>query len=303
MVKGLLRRIPGIAALDRVLARRYLGAGGIRERYPRGHYYSPLPDLREVSSAEARFPDDLPAATGIDLAVERQRAPIHTLAPYNIEFDWPKAPQADRRFHLGQSYFCEGDARVLYAMLRNLAPRRLIEIGSGFSSALMLDSRERLTNPVELTFIEPFPQRLHSLLRATDLGSVRILERRVQNVPLDEFARLEAGDILFIDSSHVARFGSDVNYLFFEVLPALQPGVVVHLHDILWPFEYPRNWILEGRSWNEAYLLRAFLQYNDKFEVMLFNAWAGHAARDLVGELLPGFLVNPGGSFWMRKRA
>ena len=96
--------------------------------------------------------------------------------------------------------------------------------------------------------------------------------------------------------------GSDVNYLFFEILPVLEPGVIVHVHDVLWPFEYPRTWVLEGRAWNEAYLLRAFLQYNSTFEVMLFNAWIGQAARDLAAELMPEFLVNPGGSFWMRKR-
>ena len=166
----------------------------------------------------------------------------------------------------------------------------------------MLDTRERLPAPLELTFIEPYPARLRSLLRPADADTTRVLEQRVQDVPVDVFQCLRAGDILFIDSSHVSRVGSDVNYLFFEILPVLEPGVIVHVHDVLWPFEYPRTWVLEGRAWNEAYLLRAFLQYNSTFEVMLFNAWIGQAARDLAAELMPEFLVNPGGSFWMRKR-
>ena len=301
-MKRLLSRIPGIAVLDRMLSRRYLGAAGVRERYPRGHYYSPLPDLDEVARSDAIFSRDLPAASGIDLAEDNQLALFRLLSAFDPGFDWPRAPSADRRFHLGQTFFCEGDARVLHAMLQQLGPQRIIEVGSGFSSALMLDTRARLRHRPDLTFIEPYPERLHSLLRPADRSSVRILEQRVQDVPIAQFQELDSGDILFIDSSHVSRIGSDVNYLFFQVLPALRRGVVIHVHDILWPFEYPRKWLLEGRSWNEAYLLRAFLQYNSAFEVMLFNAWVGHAARDLAEGLMPGFLINPGGSFWMRKR-
>ena len=302
-MRSLFRRLPGFSALDRLLARRYLGAGGFRERFPRGHYYSPLPDLREIESSHALFTESFPANSGIDLAEERQRTLFRTLAAFDREFDWPRTATEGRRFHLGQTFFCEGDARVLYAMLRHVSPRRVIEVGSGFSSALMLDARERVEQPPELTFIEPYTERLESLLLDSDRSTARIVKRRVQEVPVAEFASLESGDILFIDSSHVSRIGSDVNYLYFEVLPALKPGVIVHVHDVLWPFEYPRKWLLEGRAWNEAYLLRAFLQYNSAFDVMLFNAWLGHAARELAAELMPGFLNNPGGSFWMRKRA
>ena len=300
-MRSLLRRIPGISALDRLLARRYLGAGGFRERFPRGHYYSPLPDLGEVATSDSLFVGKFPAVSGIDLAEERQLALFRTLAGFDHEFDWTREPGTSRRFHLGQTFFCEGDARVLYAMLRHCSPARVVEVGSGFSSALMLDARERMARSAALTFIEPYPERLNSLLRPADRASARVIERRVQDVPISEFEALEAGDFLFIDSSHVSRIGSDVNYLFFEVLPALEPGVIVHVHDVLWPFEYPRKWLLEGRAWNEAYLLRAFLQYNSAFDVMMFNAWIGHAARELAAEVMPGFLNNPGGSFWMRK--
>ena len=156
-MRSILRRIPGLAAVDRFLARHYLGAAGFREKFPRGHYYSPLPDLREVASPEFPFATSLPPVTGIDLAESSQLALFRTLSAFDAEFDWTSQPAADRRFHLGQTFFCEGDAHVLHAMLRHLAPRRVIEVGSGYSSALMLDTRERLPAPLELTFTESVP--------------------------------------------------------------------------------------------------------------------------------------------------
>ena len=93
-----------------------------------------------------------------------------------------------------------------------------------------------------------------------------------------------------------------MNYLLFQVLPRLRPGVVVHVHDVMWPFEYPREWVLEGRAWNEAYLVRAFLQYNDVFDILLFNSYVGHRERAFLSERMPRFLENTGGSLWLVKR-
>ena len=93
----------------------------------------------------------------------------------------------------------------------------------------------------------------------------------VQNVKLIEFEKLEPNDLLFIDSSHISKIGSDLNYLLFEVLPSLKPGVIIHFHDILYPFEYPYEWIEKGIYWNEAYLLKAFLMHNKNYEILLFN--------------------------------
>ena len=93
-----------------------------------------------------------------------------------------------------------------------------------------------------------------------------------------------------------------MNYLVFEILPRLKPGVVVHIHDIMWPFEYPKEWLMEGRAWNEAYIVRAFLQYNEAFDIVLFNSYVGHCFRGLLEELMPRFLENTGGSLWLQKR-
>jgi hypothetical protein len=120
-------------------------------------------------------------------------------------------------------------------------------------------------------------------------------------VPVETFSGLGPGDILFIDSSHVSKYESDVNYLIFKVFPALKSGVIVHIHDIFYPFEYPMQWLLEGRAWNEAYLVRAFLQSNAKWEIFLFADFAGKKFREYLAEHMPLCLKNTGGSLWIRK--
>src|SRR5207249_2885268 len=172
---------------------------------------------------------------------------------------------------------------TLFAMMRLHRPRRVIEVGSGFSSALMLDVNDRFPERrTQFTFIDPHPDRLTPVLRSTDSSSARVVTQHVQDVPLTIFGELESDDFLFIDSSHVAKFGSDVNYLYFEILPRLTPGVLVHVHDIFWPFEYPTEWIREGRAWNEAYLLRAFLTFNKAYEIVFWTPYAAYQWQALI---------------------
>ena len=137
-------------------------------------------------------------------------------------------------------------------------------------------------------------------------GIARLLVQRVQEVPLREFSRLEAGDVLFIDSSHVAKTGSDVNHLYFEVLPRLAPGVRIHVHDIFLPHDYPQDWaVTDNRSWNEQYLLRALLMYSQAFRVVFGCSYAFHRFPEEVRAALalPSAAAFGGGSFWMEKTA
>ena len=165
----------------------------------------------------------------------------------------------------------------------------------------MLDTSERYLDwSPRITMIEPYPEQVQELVHPGDLDRVALLSDPVQQVPLSVFAALEAGDVLFIDSTHVSRVGSDVNYEIFEILPALQPGVFVHFHDIFYPFEYPLSWVEEGRGWNEAYVLRAFLEFNDDFEIVLFNDFLAVRAADKIAREMP--LWTRGGSLWLRKR-
>jgi hypothetical protein len=194
---------------------------------------------------------------------------------------------------------------MLHLMLRWTRPRKVIEVGSGFSSAAILDTNDRfLDGAVSCTFIEPFPQRrLDGLLQAGDASRHEVIAEPVQHVPIERFDELDAGDVLFIDSSHVSKAGSDVNRLVFEVLPRLRTGVIVHFHDIGWPFEYPREWIYGGRAWTEAYLLHAFMLFNADFEIVLFNHYLALFHGDAVAAKLPLWGVEQGGSLWIRRRA
>ena len=302
ILRRVVQHIPGYQTVDRYLRYRYT-ASYFPEPYPRGHYYSPLPDISEVQSRAAiLFREDIDLGPSIDLKPEMQQQLLTELAGYYGDFCWPEQPSNYLRFHLGQSVFCHGDAIILHAMLRHFAPKRIIEVCSGFSSALMFDVNARfLQGQTQLTFIDPYPEQLLSLFHNNDLEKCTVIGDKLQNVPLCTFHQLEANDILFVDSTHVSKIGSDVNRIVFDILPILRPGVLVHFHDVLWPFEYFLEWIAEGKAWNEAYLLRAFLQYNSHFEIILFNSFVGHAFKELLESSMPMFLRNTGGSLWLRK--
>lgn len=271
--------------------------------HPPGHFYSPLPDQAEVAEAMARGGFGPPFG-GIDLNESGQVALLERLAGFYAEQPFPEEPTEGRRFYLNNPSYGHFDGIMLYGMMRHLQPRRIIEVGSGFSSAAMLDVNEHvLGGRVELTFIDPDLRRLQKLLRPGDRGRARLIERRVQEVPIATFAELEANDILFIDSSHVSKIGSDVNRLFFDVLPVLRPGVHIHVHDVAGNLEYPREWFAEGRAWNEQYLLRAFLMYNRAFEIALFTAWLFDTRNAFFRERMPLCARGGGGQIWLRKVA
>jgi Methyltransferase domain len=271
---------------------------------PPGHFYSPIPDERELDAAAERiwpekWPTELP---GIDLRAEEQLAMFSTVAKFGREFEIYDRPTAPWRYHTDNTAYGAGDALTLHGMLRHLRPQRLIEIGSGYSSAMTLDTVEHyLDGTTQLTFIEPYPQLLSSLLHDSDREHVTIVPRPVQDVPLDLFSTLQAGDILFIDSTHVLKTGSDVAWLYANVVSNLNEGVYIHIHDMFHPFEYPRIWVMEGRAWTEAYLVRAFLSFNSDFEIVLFNDWLAVHHFDRIETELPPMAANTGGALWLRR--
>ena len=268
---------------------------------PPGHFYSPIPSEEDVARNAQRQTIDR-VIPGIDLRESDQLVLLHSLIGLYREQPFSAQPQPGFRYCFENPAYSYSDAIFLYCMLRHLRPRRVIEIGSGYSSCVMLDTSERFLRPQpSLAFIEPYPQLLASLLRPSESEQLTILPVRLQDVELDRFQALEANDILFVDSTHVSKVGSDVNRLIFEILPALQPGVHVHFHDIFYPFEYPQAWLEEGRAWNEIYILRAFLQYNRAFRVVLMNTFMEHFHAEFFEEHMPLCLKNPGGSLWIRK--
>ena len=265
-----------------------------------GHFYSPVPDLVEIDADAERLFAARTSLEGVDLRVGDQLANFRELARLSREAPIPATPTATSRYGTDNLNYGVGDASMLQSMLRRLRPRRYLEVGSGWSTALALDTSENfLGGTMSVTAIEPYPELLMSCLRAGD--PVEVLAQRVQEVPLSRFRELEANDVLFIDSSHVLKTASDVHYLFTSVLPTLAPGVYVHIHDMFWPFEYLRHWIEEGRAWNECYLVHAFLLYNDTFSIELFNHYLAVCHREVIATELPAMLENTGGALWLRR--
>jgi hypothetical protein len=268
-----------------------------------GHFYSPVPDLRELKSRESELfgavSRELPA---VNLNLEGQQRLLHALAAFYPELPFTRWKQSGQRYYYENSSFGHADAIVLFSMIRYLKPRKIIEIGCGFSSCVILDTNERFfSNAIRCTFIDPFPQLLQALMKPGDESRVEILQHRLQDVPLQVFTELEANDILFVDSSHLLRTGGDLNHVLFQVLPRLPAGVYVHFHDTPFPFEYPKEWVFEGRAWNECYALRAFLQYNEAFEIVYFNSYLAKTERGFLERNMPLCLENEGGSLWLRK--
>lgn len=301
-VSDLLDHLPYIGKLraNRRTLRANMG------RYPAGHYYSPIPNeddvRRHVKQRNQQDTDLGNECPEIDLNTDRQIALLEEYSQFYSSLPWSDQQQPDLRYYYRQEWFCYADAISLYSHLRHQPPNRIVEVGSGFSSAVILDTSEKfLANRPEITLIEPNPSRLLSLLRPHDLEQIHVIEENVQNTQLDVFTELKSGDLLFIDSSHVLKAGSDLHFLFFDIFPKLSPGVIVHLHDIFYPFEYPDDWLLTGKYWNEAYFLRAFLAHNSVWKIRLFNSYLGLRHKSFLKQHMPLFLRNAGGSIYIEK--
>lgn len=299
MLSSVLRRFPPIAKL--LALRHLIRASGF---VPPGHFYSPVVSIDEIRRDEQRvFHKPHASPGGIDMNEAGQLELLAHFESIYPSIDFPVRKSASHRYHYENPAYGHSDAIILACMMRHFKPSRIIEVGSGYSSCAILDTRERhLGAKVEVTFIEPFPELLLSLVRPADRNTFEVLPTRLQDVPIETFRSLQSGDLLFIDSTHVSKTGSDVNYLFFEVLPALNAGVHVHLHDIFYPFEYPKEWVMGGRSWNEIYVLRAFLQFNTAFSISMMNTYLQHFHRERFALRMPLCLKNSGGSIWMLRK-
>lgn len=268
---------------------------------PLGHFYSPVPSLKDVrENADSIFFKDIKSLDGINLNLNYQVEMFNIFQNYYSELPFSNVKTERLRYHYENRGFEYADSIILYSMLRYFKPNKLIEVGCGYSSCVTLDVNELfLSNKVNCTFIEPYPELFKSLVHEGDV--YKIIEKRLQDVELQEFDNLEEGDILFIDSTHVSKVNSDVNYIIFNILPRLKKGVIIHFHDIFYPFEYPQQWIYDCVFWNEAYILRAFLQYNDSFEIIFFNNYFISSHREDVEEKMPLLNKDSGGSIWIRK--
>lgn len=271
------------------------------------HYYSPIPDT-------SNLPDSLwqhhQVPIGFDLRIDSALDLLDRLShTYGNEYNaFPREPGNNTHsYYLNNEAYRSGDAEILYAMLRDLKPRRIIEIGSGYSTLLICQAirdnqKEMPDYQCEFIAVEPYPPKI---LTPPPAEVTRIDSRPLQQITSDLFSFLGNNDVLFIDSTHVARIGSDVVLEFLTIVPSLAPGVIVHIHDIFIPAEYPRWWVDQARFfWNEQYLVAAFLTYNEKFEVIMptHAIWLAHVDhfRKAIPSLESGQYAPS--SFWIRRR-
>jgi hypothetical protein len=308
-VESWVRGMEGGLAPEEVLE-RFLGSEEFLRRHqdsglfvPPGHFYSPIVDTASVAHLFNGSPPVPMSLPGIDPHPDRQLALWHRFVPHLQRIPFPIEQTEGFRYHLDNPAYGVGDGSVYFAFLMEFRPKRIVEIGSGYSSACAVDTIEHFfDHAVEIDFIEPYPERLKTLLGQSAGRTYRIHEQEVQKADLTLFDRLEAGDILFIDSTHVLKTGSDVHFELFEVLPRLRKGVLVHVHDMFWPFEYPKGWVMDqNRSWNELYAVRAFLMYQEQFEIVFFNDFFRQACHDVVEATYPAFLRKRSGALWLRK--
>lgn len=264
---------------------------------PPGDRRSPVPDVTELDAlAGTIWPNEPPAdLPGIALRAAEQLQTFSEIATLARRLPVRDERTDAWRYHAANGDYGAGDALTLHGMLRQLRPRRLVQIGASHSTAMALDTIEHyLAWQTELTLVAPDTNVLGEFLRPGDTDRFTVAERSA-------LPELGPGDVLFIESTHVLKTGSDVAWLFADVLPSLPAGVHVHLHGVYYPFEYPKQLVLEGRAWNEAYVARAFLSFNADFEIVLFNDWLRWAHADRIAAELPAMAADPGSTLWLRR--
>ena len=272
------------------------------------HYYHPIPNLSLIKD---EFWTTAASLKGIELNLSGQlqlleevnsayASRFNAFPQHKIEVNNPW------EFFLQNQNFTSVDSEILYSIVRKFKPARIIEVGSGyttflFSKAIEDEKSENTEYNVVFEAIEPYPR---DFLKTNIPKLTSLTTTPVQQVPLAFFETLQENDILFIDGSHMLKYGSDVEHVFFNILPILKKGVLIHFHDIFLPLPYPKEWVYDlGWFWNEQYLLQAFLMFNQSFEIM----WSGSMMHNYHPDKLKDVFYsysntnsNPG-SFWIKK--
>ncbi|HEY3974157.1 MAG TPA: class I SAM-dependent methyltransferase [Candidatus Sulfotelmatobacter sp.] len=251
------------------------------------HYYWPVPDVRELESRNWPAEEE---PIGLDLGFSRQLDFLRTVVPqYRSEWESAASPFFSVGYNYHNGFFETFDAEMAYCMVRHYRPRRIVEVGGGYSSRVLaaaLDLNLRRDGVRgELITIDPCTDRFpHKALS----DRVHLIPQTIQNVNLDIFLGLQEGDILFLDSSHVVGIGSDVVREYLEIVPRVAPGVLIHAHDIFIPADYPRQAVLHNLSfWSEQYLLQALLMFNPKFEVLWGSSYMQSRAPEALESAFP----------------
>lgn len=252
------------------------------------HFYSGVPDIRQLGqSFEWRAPSQLPGVAGTDVAEQLSEA-RKWFTPEVSRALTETDVHADACRENGADGYGPMEAQFLHAFVATRRPRRIVQVGAGVTTAVTLAAAERHGVDVDVTAVDPFPTPL--LERLASEGAITLLRVPAQTVAIETFTALEPGDLLLVDSTHTVKVGSEVNRLILEVLTCLKPGVVVHFHDITFPYDYQPD-TLDGRLffWDESTLLHAFLIGNAHARILLSQSMLVHANAQALDELLVGY--------------
>lgn len=268
--------------------------------FQRNDFYSPLNDLLFLESNRDLWnKNDDPL--DIDWNVEGQLAVAKEISAFVDELrDIPQSQRGRVVCYCWQNDFWNNaDALVQYGIVRSRKPKKYVEVGCGWSSLLLHKALQKNGQACQVALIEPYPN--HSIFNVLPKNWIHH-ECILQRAPMRLFQELEAGNVLFYDGSHCARVASDVNHLFFEILPRLKSGVLIHLHDIFLPNEYPEDWIFDrGQTWNEQYVLQAFLMNNSSYRIVIANRYLYRRCASKLDDLYKGIQPSYGASFWIEK--
>lgn len=262
----------------------------INEKWKQGHFYSVLPEIKEDSNITSQE-----IFTNIDFNDKSHEEILDTLEDELLEYNFPipgineetdtniiidKCAE-ERDLNLSRNIFNYFqinnsfewmDGRMLFYFIKTHKPKKIIEIGSGWSTLLMYNTIKKFNLDTKIICIEPYPNSI--LLGMQKEGLIELNISNLQDNNLELFSQLEKNDICFIDSSHVVKYNSDCLYYINKIFPILKKNVLIHIHDIFLPFEYPKMWYKEGRFWNEQYFIYAFLMNNNKFKIKFGNSYA-----------------------------
>jgi len=255
-------------------------------------FYSPIPISTNLKDENFHFKENI----NFDLNEHKQIELLKNFDKYSSEF---RQLVDDGSYTLNNPSFAHHDAPIYYCMIRHFKPKKIVEVGAGRSTIVAGLASQKNGN-TSLIAIDPF---VSDSLKKEFPKQLKLIEEPVQSTPLSFFKKLEENDILFIDSTHVSKIGSDVNFLILEVLPILNPGVIIHFHDIFLPKQYNLKKITYKLNfWNEQYLLHAFLIGNDNFEVLFGNSYIGTKHNEKLRNFYDTGTQPGGGSFWIRKK-
>lgn len=303
LLSSFVRRLPVGVLLNRKYFEKYQNRG---VHIVPNSFYFPIPDTTDIAESVFNTPS---AMVGIDMHIDKQIALLEDFSKSYLD-EYHALPEKRSSDYEGEYARTGGfgffDGAMLYGHIRKFKPRRIIEIGCGQSTllaciAIRKNLEEQPERSCHLTAIDPYPR---DYFKSNIEDVAEVLEEKVQDVPLEKFQALEENDILFIDSSHTVRTGGDTVFEILEILPRLKKGVRIHFHDICFPYDYPKEWVVnEQKFWTEQYLLQAFLAFNNHFEMRWSFTYVQEKRPDVLEKHFSYFYpgIRKTSSIWMEK--